>query len=177
MATTKMMMAGFGGQGTLLIGQMIAYGAMYEDKNVTWMPSYGPEMRGGTANCVVVVSDEEIASPLPSRFDVLVAMNEPSLKKFEDKLLPGGHLFINSTLIETKVNREDIHVHYVDTLALAQEKVGSDKSANMVMLGAILTVTKVVDISAMETAFQKTMTGKKAAFIENNMKALKAWVE
>ena len=95
MATTRMLLAGFGGQGVLLIGQMIAYTAMYEEKEVTWMPSYGPEMRGGTANCTVVVSDKPIASPLPSAYDVLLAMNEPSLNRYLDELRPGGDLFIN----------------------------------------------------------------------------------
>ncbi len=93
MATTRMLLAGFGGQGVLLIGQMIAYSAMYEEKEVTWMPSYGPEMRGGTANCTVVVSDRPIASPLPSSYDVLLAMNKVSLEKYIDQLVPGGDLY------------------------------------------------------------------------------------
>ncbi len=105
MATTRMLLAGFGGQGVLLIGQMIAYSAMYEEKEVTWMPSYGPEMRGGTANCTVVVSDRPIASPLPSSYDVLLAMNKVSLEKYIDQLVPGGDLFINSSIIDTKVER------------------------------------------------------------------------
>ena len=175
MATTKMLLAGFGGQGVLLIGQMIAYSAMFEDKNVTWMPSYGPEMRGGTANCTVVVSDEPIASPLPSKYDVLLAMNEVSLNKYIDRLLPGGKLFINSSLITKKLDRDDIEVYYVDTIGLAEEKIGNEKSANMVMLGAILNKTEVVDKATMEKTFQKLMTGKKAKFIEPNMKALDAW--
>lgn len=175
MATTKMLLAGFGGQGVLLIGQMIAYSAMFEDKNVTWMPSYGPEMRGGTANCTVVVSDEPIASPLPSKYDVFLAMNEVSLNKYIDRLLPGGKLFINSSLITKKIDRDDIEVYYVDTIGLAEEKIGNEKSANMVMLGAILNKTQVVDKATMEKTFQKLMTGKKAKFIEPNMKALDAW--
>ena len=177
MAAKKMLMAGFGGQGILLIGQMIAYSAMYEDKNVTWMPSYGPEMRGGTANCTVVVSDTPIASPLPSRFDVFLAMNEVSLNKYLDRLLPGGDLFINSSLITKKPERDDINIHYVDTAALANEKVGNEKSANMIMLGAILKVTNVVNKETMGKTFEKLMTGKKAKFIEPNMRALDAWEE
>ena len=98
MATKKVFVAGFGGQGVLLIGQMLAYAAMYEGKEATWMPSYGPEMRGGTANCTVCISDKPIASPLVTACDVLVAMNGPSLDKFEDMLVPGGHLFVNASV-------------------------------------------------------------------------------
>ena len=155
MATTRMLLAGFGGQGVLLIGQMIAYSAMYEEKEVTWMPSYGPEMRGGTANCTVVVSDRPIASPLPSSYDV--------------------HLFINSSIIDTKVERDDINVHYVDTIGLAESKIGNEKTANMVMLGAILRITGVVEKAAMAKTFEKLMTGRKAKLIEPNMKAIEAW--
>lgn len=136
MATTRMLLAGFGGQGVLLIGQMIAYSAMYEEKEVTWMPSYGPEMRGGTANCTVVVSDRPIASPLPSSYDVLLAMNKVSLEKYIDQLVPGGDLFINSSIIDTKVERDDINVHYVDTIGLAESKIGNEKTANMVNAGS-----------------------------------------
>ena len=159
MATTRMLLAGFGGQGVLLIGQMIAYSAMYEEKEVTWMPSYGPEMRGGTANCTVVVSDRPIASPLPSSYDVLLAMNK----------------VINSSIIDTKVERDDINVHYVDTIGLAESKIGNEKTANMVMLGAILRITGVVEKAAMAKTFEKLMTGRKAKLIEPNMKAIEAW--
>ena len=175
MATTRMLLAGFGGQGVLLIGQMIAYSAMYEEKEVTWMPSYGPEMRGGTANCTVVVSDRPIASPLPSSYDVLLAMNKVSLEKYIDQLVPGGDLFINSSIIDTKVERDDINVHYVDTIGLAESKVGNEKTANMVMLGAILRITGVVEKAAMAKTFEKLMTGRKAKLIEPNMKAIEAW--
>ena len=175
MAAKRMLLAGFGGQGVLLIGQMIAYSAMYENKEVTWMPSYGPEMRGGTANSTVVVSDKPIASPLPSSYDVLLAMNKVSLDKYIDQLEPGGDLFINSSIIDSKPNRSDINVYYVDTIGIAEEKIGSEKSANMVMLGAIIRKTHVVDMDTMKKTFEKTMTGKKAKFIEPNMQALGAW--
>lgn len=175
MAAKRLLLAGFGGQGVLLIGQMIAYGAMYENKEVTWMPSYGPEMRGGTANCTVVVSEKPIASPLPSSYDVLLAMNKVSLDKYIDLLEPGGDLFINSSIIDTVPNRSDINIYRVDTIKIAEEKVGNEKSANMVMLGAIIKKTHVVDMATMKKTFEKTMTGKKARFIEPNMKALAAW--
>lgn len=177
MATTRMLLAGFGGQGVLLIGQMIAYTAMYEEKEVTWMPSYGPEMRGGTANCTVVVSDKPIASPLPSAYDVLLAMNEPSLNRYLDELRPGGDLFINSSIIHKTVERDDINVYYVDTVRLAHEIVGNEKTANMVMLGAIIKKTGVISMDEMGKTFEKLMTGKKAKLIEPNRKALDAWTE
>lgn len=177
MATTRMLLAGFGGQGVLLIGQMIAYTAMYEEKEVTWMPSYGPEMRGGTANCTVVVSDKPIASPLPSAYDVLLAMNEPSLNRYLDELKPGGDLFINSSIMHKPVERDDINVYYVDTVKLAHEVVGNEKSANMVMLGAIIKKTGVISMDEMGKTFAKLLTGKKAKLIEPNKKALDAWKE
>lgn len=175
MAAKKMLLAGFGGQGVLLIGQMISYSAMYEEKEVTWMPSYGPEMRGGTANCTVVVSDKPIASPLPSAYDVLLAMNKVSLEKYIDSLLPGGDLFINSSIIDCDIKRDDINVHYVDTIGIAESEIGNEKTANMVMLGAIIKKTAVVKMATMEKTFKKLMTGKKEKLIPANMKALEAW--
>lgn len=175
MSTKKIFIAGFGGQGVLLIGQMLSYAAMYEGKEVTWMPSYGPEMRGGTANCTVCISDKPIASPLATSCDVLVAMNGPSLDKFESMLVPGGELFINSSVVPQKATRTDVNVHYVDALALAEEKVGNGKAANMVMLGAIIRKSGVVSIDVMDKVFEKTMTGGKAKLIPANKQALVAW--
>ena len=150
MATKKVFVAGFGGQGVLLIGQMLAYAAMYEGKEATWMPSYGPEMRGGTANCTVCISDKPIASPLVTTCDVLVAMNGPSLDKFEDMLVPGGHLFVNASVIHYKARRTDVHVHYVDCTHIAEHEVGNGKTANMVMLGAIIRASGVVSLEIMD---------------------------
>ncbi len=175
MSTSRMLLAGFGGQGVLLVGQMIAYSAMYEGKEVTWMPSYGPEMRGGTANCTVVVSDKPISSPVANIVDVLLVMNEPSLDKFEDSLSPGGHLFINSSIIRKKPKRTDINVYYIDSSHIAEEVLHNQKTANMVMLGAIIRKTGVVDIKTMETTFNKLFTGNKAKLIPVNNKALYAW--
>lgn len=176
MSTKKIFIAGFGGQGVLLIGQMLAYAAMYADKEVTWMPSYGPEMRGGTANCTVCISDEPIASPLITSCDVLITMNGPSLDKFESMLVPGGDLFINSSIIKQKSTRTDVNVHYVDCMQLAED-LGNGKAANMVMLGAIIRASKVVDLAIMEKVFAKVLTGGKAKLIPLNLKALDAWVE
>ena len=175
MAGKRIFIAGFGGQGVLLIGQMLAYAAMFEDKEVSWMPSYGPEMRGGTANCTVNISDEPIASPLVAECDVLITMNGPSLDKFESMLVPGGDLFINSSIISQKATRDDITVHYVDCQGLAEHKVGNAKTQNMVMLGAIINATEVVNIDTMQKVFEKVFTGKKAKLIPKNMEALSVW--
>jgi len=177
MATKKVFVAGFGGQGVLLIGQMLAYAAMYEGKEATWMPSYGPEMRGGTANCTVCISDKPIASPLVTACDVLVAMNGPSLDKFEDMLVPGGHLFVNASVIHYKARRTDVHVHYVDCTHIAEHEVGNGKTANMVMLGAIIRASGVVSLEIMDKVLAKTMIGKKEKLIPANKTALSAWKE
>lgn len=177
MSITKIFVAGFGGQGVLLIGQMLSYAAMFEGKEVTWMPSYGPEMRGGTANCTVCISDIPIASPLVTTCDVLVAMNGPSLEKFESMLVPGGDLLINSSIVPQKASRDDINVYYVDCNDITEKKVGNTKAANMVMLGAIISVTNIVNKSTMEKVFQKVMLGDKAKMIPINMQALEAWTK
>ena len=177
MAAKKIFVAGFGGQGVLLIGQMLAYAAMYEGKEATWMPSYGPEMRGGTANCTVCISDKPIASPLVTTCDVLVAMNGPSLDKFESMLVPGGHLFVNASVIGYQARRTDVHVHYVDCTRIAEQQVGNGKTANMVMLGAIIRASGVVSLEIMDQVLAKTMTGKKEKLIPANKQALSAWQE
>ena len=172
----KIFIAGFGGQGVLLIGQMLSYAAMYENKEVTWMPSYGPEMRGGTANCTVCIGEEPIASPVAtSNYDVLIAMNGPSLEKFEKGLKPGGHLFINSSIVDLEPTRKDVNIHKVDCTEIAETKVGNGKAANMVMLGAVIRESKVVSINTMEKVFNKVFTGAKSKLIPANLKALEAW--
>lgn len=176
MSTKKIFVAGFGGQGVLLIGQMLSYAAMFEGKEVTWMPSYGPEMRGGTANCTVCIANVPISSPLVTNCDVLVAMNGPSLEKFEDMLISGGDLFINSSIVPQKATREDVNVYYIDCNDITEKKLGNPKAANMVMLGAIINVTGVVNKATMEKVFQKVMTGDKAKLIPLNVQALDAWV-
>ena len=130
--------AGFGGQGMLLIGKFVAMACMLDGKHVSWLPSYGPEMRGGTANCSVIVSDEDVGSPLVDMADVIVAMNLPSLLKFEDKVKPGGVLVVNQSLIDRKVERDDIQVVYCDANRIAEE-VGNPKGANVAILGAMHT--------------------------------------
>lgn len=173
----ELIIAGFGGQGVLSMGKILAYSGVVQGLEVTWMPSYGPEMRGGTANCTVCISDKPIASPLVTTCDVLVAMNGPSLDKFEDMLVPGGHLFVNASVINYKARRTDVNVHYVDCTHIAEHEVGNGKTANMVMLGAIIRASGVVSLDIMDKVLAKTMTGKKAALIPANKTALSAWKE
>lgn len=129
--------AGFGGQGMLLIGKFLAMACMLDGKHVSWLPSYGPEMRGGTANCSVIVSDDPVASPLVDMADCVVAMNRPSLDKFESHVKPGGVLVINSSIIDRKAERDDIQVVYCDANGIA-ESVGNPKGANVAILGALM---------------------------------------
>ena len=174
LSTHKIIIAGFGGQGVLAIGQMLAYAAMTEGKEVTWMPSYGPEMRGGTANCTVIVSDKSIASPIVTRATAVVAMNSPSLEKFQSFVIPGKYLFVNTSFVSEKSGRDDVGVYYVDCIKIANE-LQNLKVANMVMLGAVNRVAKIVTEDSIKTAMEKTFTGNKAALISLNMEALNAW--
>ena len=170
----EMIFAGFGGQGVMLMGQILAYAGMLEEQQVSWFPAYGPEMRGGTANCTVIISDKPISSPLIQTADALIAMNLPSMTKFENMVEPGKFLFVNSSIIKEKPTRNDIQVVSVDANGLA-ETLGVPKSANMVMLGAVVRTTKVVKIESIIEAMEKELTGKKAKFLEGNILALNSW--
>ncbi len=165
--------AGFGGQGMLLIGKFLAMACMLDDKHVSWLPSYGPEMRGGTANCSVIISDNEVGSPLVDMADVIVAMNLPSLDKFESKVKPGGVLVINSSIIERKSTRDDITVVYCDANKIAEE-VGNPKGANVAILGSMLEKCPIVSDDKMSEAIRIELGERKARFLEGNMKALEA---
>ena len=166
----EVIMAGFGGQGIMLIGQLLTYGGMLANKQVSWIPSYGPEMRGGTANCSVIVADEPIGAPIVTEPTAVIAMNLPSLDKFESSIVTGGVLIINSSLIERKAKRDDIHVYYVPANDIATE-LGNAKVANMVILGALLTATEAVDTDSLLKAFAK-MFAKKPDLLEINKQAL-----
>jgi 2-oxoglutarate ferredoxin oxidoreductase subunit gamma len=173
MINEKIIFAGFGGQGVMLMGQLITYAGMFEDKEVSWLPSYGPEMRGGTANCNVVVSDEPVASPVISfNATTAVMMNLPSLDKFEPEVIAGGKLMINSSLIEKKSERTDIDVYYVPANEIAVE-LGNVKAANMVMLGAYIELTKIVKPESVIKALTKIFGTAKAHLIPLNEEALK----
>ena len=137
MATKQFLFSGFGGQGILFSGKFIAYKGLMDGKQVSWLPSYGPEMRGGTASCSVIVSDEPVGSPIVSKPDVLIAMNLPSLDKYESTVAPGGMIFLDSSLIERKVERDDVQVFYIPATRLAGEN-GMPTLANMIIVGKIL---------------------------------------
>ncbi len=168
--------AGFGGQGMLLIGKFLAMASMLEGKHVSWLPSYGPEMRGGTANCSVNVSDEEVASPIVDQADVVIAMNLPSLDKFESSVRPGGVLVINSSIIERKSVRDDITVVYCDAMKIAEE-VSNPKGANVAILGAMMAKVDVCSVDSMVEAIRIELGERKARFLEGNKKALLAGME
>ena len=168
--------AGFGGQGMLLIGKFLAMACMLDGKHVSWLPSYGPEMRGGTANCSVIVSDEDVASPMVDKADVIVAMNLPSLDKFESYVKPGGVLVINSSIIERKSTGDDVTVVYCDANKIA-ETINNPKGANVAILGAMMAKADIVSVDKMVEAIRIELGEKKLRFLEGNKKALVAGME
>lgn len=171
----KTIFAGFGGQGVLSMGLSLTQAAMLEGKSVTYLPSYGAEVRGGTANCTVAISDEEIASPVASSPEFVVAMNQPSVVRFQNQIQSGGILFINSSLVETEVKRGDVNIVKVPASSIA-EKMGSPKSANMVMLGALIKKTNLVSLSSIVAGLSDTLKGKQK-LVAINEKALNAGYE
>ena len=171
----KTIFAGFGGQGVLSMGLSLTQAAMLEGKSVTYLPSYGAEVRGGTANCTVAISDEEIASPVASSPELVVAMNQPSVVRFQNQIQSGGVLFINSSLVETEVKRGDINIVKVPASGIA-EKLGSPKSANMVMLGALIKKSNLVSLSSIIAGLSDTLKGKQK-LVAINEKALNAGYE
>ena len=162
--------AGFGGQGALAIGKNLVEAGMREGLEVTWTPSYGPEMRGGTANCSVVLSDKRVGSPVFSRSTDLIALNLPSLNKFCPTVVPGGNIFVNSSTVSEKVERKDVNVYYIPCGEIA-EKVGNSKATNMVMLGAYVGVTGVVKVETVEEIIKEMFAGRKEKFIPANIAA------
>ncbi len=168
--------AGFGGQGMLTIGQFLAQAGMNEGKYVSWLPSYGPEMRGGTANCSVCISDKPIASPVITSASCVIAMNRPSFDKFEETVRPGGLLIVNSSLIDVKSTRSDIEVVYVPANEIA-EKLGSPQVANVVILGALLAKHPSVSVDSVLDCIAQKLGKKKAHLVDVNTKALAAGAE
>lgn len=172
MMTEKIIMAGFGGQGVMSMGQLLTYAGMIENKQVSWLPSYGPEMRGGTANCAVIVSKTPVGSPIITEdATAAIIMNLPSLVKFEQNIVPGGKLLINSSLIEQKTSRDDLNAYYIPANEIANE-LGNSRVANMVMLGAYLELTKAVEVDSVIEAFKKVYGEGKAHLIPLNKQAL-----
>lgn len=171
MATTQFLFAGFGGQGILFSGKFLAYKGLTEDKQVSWLPSYGPEMRGGTASCSVIISDTPVGSPIVSKPDVLVAMNLPSLDKYEDSVVPGGMIFVDSTLIERKVNRTDVTVHYIPATGLANEN-DMPTLANMIIVGKVMAELGEFNEAGINAALSKVISARHADMLDFNLKAL-----
>lgn len=174
--TTEMLIAGFGGQGVLFAGKFLANKGMFEGRQLSWLPSYGPEMRGGTCNCSVILSDEPVGSPIVSKPNVLIAMNLPSLDKYEGTVVPGGKIFVDSTLIGRKVERTDVDVYYIPATSMAKE-AGIPTLANMILMGKVIKETGCVEYEGMEDALGKIIPPKRAALIEANFKAIKTGYE
>ena len=172
MSTKQLLFSGFGGQGILFAGKFLAYKGLLEDKQVSWLPSYGPEMRGGTASCSVIISDEPVGSPIVSNPDMLIAMNLPSLDKYEDSVVPGGVIFADSTLIERTVKRDDVTVYYIPATRLASEN-GTPTLANMIIVGKVLKVLGDFSDEAVRAALGKVVSAKHADMLEVNLNAMK----
>ena len=170
--TNEIMIAGFGGQGVMAIGKSLAEAGMKEGKEVSWLPSYGPEMRGGTANCSVVISTDPIVSPIILEPTELIAMNLPSLLKFEPTVVPGGTIFVNSSIITEKVSRTDVKAVYVPCLDIANE-LGHSKVANMVMLGAYIQAMGNLGEETIKEMLVHMFTGPKAKLVDLNIEALR----
>lgn len=167
----EIIISGFGGQGVLSMGKILAYSGLMEDKEVTWMPAYGPEQRGGTANVTVIVSDERISSPILSIYDIAIVLNQPSLEKFEPKLKPGGILIYDGYGIINPPKRTDITVYRIDAMDKAAEMKNS-KIFNMIVLGGLLKVCPVVSHDGIEKALYKTLPERHHGLIPLNMQAL-----
>lgn len=168
----EIIISGFGGQGGLAIGKNLAEAGMAEGLNVTWSPSYGPEMRGGTANCSVVLSDKPVGSPVFVHPTELIALNEPSLAKFEAGVLPGGTVFVNCDVVTDKVSREDLKAYYIPCSEIADE-IGNGKVSNMVMLGAYVAETGILKPETIEEMIKEMFTGSKAKLVPLNIEAFR----
>ena len=175
MSNRNLLFSGFGGQGILFTGKFIAYKSLLEDKNVSWLPSYGPEMRGGTASCSVIVGDEPVGSPIVSKPDVWVAMNLPSLDRFENSVKSGGMIFADSSLIDRKVKRDDVTVYYIPATGLASEN-DIPTLANMIIAGKMMKVFDEFDENMVETTLKKIISKRKADLFDYNLKAIKIGV-
>ena len=171
MRENQIVIAGFGGQGLLFSGKILAYGGLLEERQLSWLPSYGPEMRGGTANCSVILSDREVGSPIVDHPDILMVMNTPSLDKYESAVAPNGKIFIDSSLVTRKVEREDVEVYYIPATEMAHE-MGAPTLANMILLGALVAQTACISEETLDAALLKVVPPRKADLIDLNRKAL-----
>lgn len=169
--TKQILIAGFGGQGVLFAGKLLAYNGMKKGQEVSWLPSYGPEMRGGTANCSVILSDEMVGSPIVSNPDILIAMNLPSLDKYENETVSGGQIFYDSSLITREVTRADAEIYGIPATKLADDN-GLKGLANMIIVGHMIAKSGITDLSEVNNVFTQMIPAKKANLIELNQKAI-----
>lgn len=176
MSNFNMTIAGFGGQGILFAGKVIAYGGLMEGKEISWLPSYGPEMRGGTANCSICISDKPIGSPLVLSPNVFLAMNLPSFDKFINQVEPGGLVIADSFLIPKKSDRDDIRAFYIPATKIA-EKEGLKGLANIILVGKLFKETSFCTWESLEKAVKKCVPASKAHLLDANLKALKIGME
>ena len=172
----EIIIAGFGGQGVLFSGQVLAYAAMDAGKEVTWIPSYGPEMRGGTANCTVIIADEEIGSPLVKNPPLAIALNLPSFDKYEETLAKGGTLIVNQSMVDRGAKRDDIHVIFVPCNEIAEE-IGDKKLLTMVAVGALLTALTEMTIKEVEKALEGQLPARHKHLLPENYEALRRGFE
>lgn len=168
----QIIISGFGGQGALFAGQLLTYAGLEEGRHVAWLPSYGPEMRGGTARCTVTVSDEPIGSPITDTPSAVIALNPPSLEMFESKVIPGGLLIVNSSIAREEVNRKDIRSLRIPATDLARDEFQNDRMANMILLGALVRITGVVTLDSVMKALQKNLPERRHHLLEPNRLAL-----
>ena len=168
----KIVLAGFGGQGVMFVGKVLAYAGLLDDREVCWIPSYGPEMRGGTANCAVIVANEEIHSPVIEQADCGIVLNQPSYDKFLSRIKPGGALVVNSSIINMEKNREDIEILALPASEIAND-LGAPNIANMVCLGALLTKLQLTDYRSVEKALNAVVGKKRPELYEVNLAAVK----
>jgi 2-oxoglutarate ferredoxin oxidoreductase subunit gamma len=169
---TSIIVSGFGGQGALFAGQLLAYAAMDSGYNVTWIPSYGPEMRGGTAHCTVIISHDPIGAPLVARPDVALVLNGPSFVKYDPLVLPGGLLVVNSSIVQPLSDRKDIDIILVPANDIAEE-MGSSKMTNMAMIGAMLARKPILELTAVEQALRDHLPSSKVSLLESNLQVLR----
>lgn len=169
--THEILLAGFGGQGILFAGKILAYSGLIDEKEVSWLPSYGPEMRGGTCNCSVCISDEPIGSPQVVEPEILIAMNTPSLLKFVDNVKPGGTIIVDTTMVDVTVERTDVNTFYIPATQLATDN-NLAGGANIILLGKLFKETGIVSPEIFKKAIEKVVPAKKATLAANNLKAV-----
>ena len=176
MSTKSYLIAGFGGQGILFTGKLLAYKGLTDGQNVSWLPSYGPEMRGGTASCGVIISDSQVGSPIVSKPDILIAMNLPSLDKYEDAVKAGGIIISDSSLISRKVERADVKAFYIPATQMANE-AGMSSLANMIMMGKLIRETAIIDFDGVEQTMEGLVSARHKDMLALNIKALRMGYE